>query len=257
MKKRLAAFAAMLALCACAAAEPDQGIRFSEGFLSYQGSVTVYWEDDADAGPYTLTYQCAEDTLDPQAVFIEEEIPGVSCTLEYLAPGCSYTLWVENGRGDCAETLISLPEPQPFADGKLTAKPIGLRALPGCAPADWQSEKEVSRDVRLDSGEMGETIADTAYGVHIGISYPELAHDRTLKTMLVFRAPGGYTRVYDLGRVAFSRHKVSSTYLYWPLVGSEFFDDLYRLLGAIPSGRYTVTCYLDGMTAAETGFNVY
>lgn len=253
MKRILFALCVCLLLCAGVRAEAVDGLRFSEGFIAEKGLVTVYWSDDANAAPYTLYYQCAEDTLDDQAVFVEDGIEQTQCTLRFLAPGCEYMLWVENSQGDSAETLIRLPEPGTFEDGKLSAQHIHLRALPCCQPVGENSKKSLL----LKSADMTEHIKDTFYGVRLELSMPELARDRIYETQFVFRAPGGYTRVYSMGDVTYGRYAVSTLCMYWPLVGSEFFSDLYDQMKTIPVGQYAVTCYLDGMTAAYAAFSVY
>ena len=67
----------------CAMAEESPALRVSPDCVSSLGLVTVYWEDDAAAEPYTVLYQYVGASQDPQPSFIEE---GAPCTLRYLAP---------------------------------------------------------------------------------------------------------------------------------------------------------------------------
>ena len=258
MKKRILPLTVLLlTLFRLGFAEGDGCLRFIEGFHAEKGKVTVYWEDEAQAGPYALAYQLADRTLDPQSEFIEEEIEGTAFTLRYLMPGGSYRLTVSDSLGHTAETRIDLPAPQPFADGRLTAERITMTALPCSRPAAARSGDAVRDNVRLNADDMAARMEDTRYGLRLSLRFPELAKDREYETMFVLRAPGGYTCVYSMDAVVYERHKTTYLSVYWPFVGEEFFLNLFEALGTFSPGRYTVTCYLDGMPAAETAFPVH
>ena len=256
MKKLVLLLAFLTSCLAWAAAEETGGIRISNDFIAYHGKVTIYWQDDAYAEPYTVTYQYASETLDPQSVYIEEDIYGAACTLNFMAPGCDYKITVTNSQGDSGSAVISLPQPLPFEDGKLTANRIKLGLLACIRPAGSESARDIRHNIRLESKEMNETMDETEYGMRVTLAYPELAREREYETMFVFQAPGGFTCVYNLGIVPYMTYKTPQIQIQWPFIGKEFFEQLLDATGAVPPGVYTVTCYLDGMLAASADFQV-
>ena len=250
--KRFFLLLMLLLFSVCRAEEAS--LRISEDFLSYKGRVTLYWQDDAGAAPYTVTYQYVGETLDAQAVYIEEGIGTQSVTLDYLAPGGAYRIAVTSSAGDRAETVITLPPPGIFADGKLTADHLGVGVVPCSRPRD--SEPITRRWNTLNGEAMAEALDGTEYGVQLDLSYPELARDRAYTTMIVFRGPGGFTCVYNLGEVTYIRVKTPVVYMRWPFIGGAFFDTLYQTTGSIGCGEYTVQCYWDGMLMGEASFQI-
>ena len=240
----------------CAMAEESPALRVSPDCVSSLGLVTVYWEDDAAAEPYTVLYQYVGASQDPQPSFIEENIEGAACTLRYLVPGGDYLITVINSQGNSGEAVITLPPAQPFADGKLSARRITLDAEPCSRPRSDPPSTNLRHGVRLNSVQMTESMEKTEYGMQISLAYPELGKDRAYETLFVFRAPGGFTFVYNPGSVVYHAHKVNQTLIRWSFMGEEFFETLQDTLGMIPTGEYTVTCYLDGMEAAADTFTV-
>ena len=208
MKKACTIILWIALLWGCAAAEEAvNGIRISTDIVSSRGLVTVYWQDSAEAAPYTVLYRYATETLDPQTEYMEENIENQTSTLRFLAPGADYIITVINSLGDSGEALISLPAPPPFADGKLTADRLGLALLPCRRPADSSSDRDISHSVRFEAEEISRTLDDTDCGLRVTLSYPELALDREYQTILVFRAPGGFACVYNLGNVVYRTMK--------------------------------------------------
>ena len=250
-----------LLLCAAvcfhfALAEEAAVLRVSEEFIAYHGRVTLYWQDDASAAPYALTYQCVSDAPDAQSVYIETDIQTTACTLDYMAPGCDYAVTVTNALGDAGTAIISLPQPLPFEDGKLSADDLRFALLACSRPAGSESSREIRHSVRLVSSEMIAAAGETEYGVRITLAYPQLAREREYDTIFVFQAPGGYICTYNLGTVNYPTFHTPEIHYQWPFIGSEFFDRLLETTGVIPAGVYTVTCYLDGMLAASAEFEV-
>ena len=237
-------------------AEEEPAITFRTEYLAYKGHITVYWQDPYNAPPYALTYEYAEETLDRQPVFYEKIAEGQSCTLDYLAPGGTYILTVTNALGDTGETVISLPAPAPYEDGKLKARHFSLNALPYRQKADQPEARDTRKRIVFHADEMTESINQYDYGVRIELSFPELARDRECEAQVVLAAPGGFIRTYSLGTVTLPHFKADSVKLYWDFVGKEFFSDLYSLNQTISVGSYTVSYYLDGMLAAETQFHI-
>lgn len=250
MKKALWILAMIGALTAGKAAAE---IHIKPDVTCDKGLVTVYWEDGDAAPPYTVSYQCAEDTLDRQCLFIQEDVAGASCGLRYLAPGTAYRITVENAAGDQDETEIRVPEAAVFADGKLEARHLRVHAEPR---KKRRSEERIREIKRFEAEEMVSALADTGFGVAFSLSYPALSHGRKYETQVALQAPGGFLCVYSLGEVAYESPGNTGVQLQWSYLGEEFFDYLYAVCGAIPAGKYTLTCYLDGMYAAETSFRV-
>ena len=256
MKKLIISLICTVFFLVCAAAEETGAIRISDDFISYHGKVTIYWQDDADAAPYTVTYRYVTETLDPQSIFVEEDIGTMSCTLNFLAPGGDYLITVTNRLGSSGTAILSLPAPLPFEDGKLTADCISMGLLACSRPAGSESTRDIRRGIRLESEEMAETMEETKYGMRITLAYPELVREREYETMFVFQAPGGYQCVYNLGIVPYLTYKTPQMQIQWPFIGNEFFEEMAHAVGAVPPGVYTVICYLDGMLAASADFQV-
>lgn len=247
--KKLILLLLLLALPLAALGE-DAPLRLSPDFQNFQGHITFYWQDDAAAPPYTLTWQCAEDTPDAQPEFVETDIASTFFTVDYLAPGMRYLIGVTNSRGDTAQEYISLPQAATFEDGKLNASHLGA-IVKLCSWSRQEEDGEAIQIKRPEAASMEEGWESTQYGIRFELRYPELAGARTLDTLLVLRAPGGFLWTCDLGSVTYPRFRTPVAYLCWTSLGSEFFDALYTYCGGIPRGPYTVTCYLNGMWAAE------
>lgn len=255
MKKICALTLLLLLLGACGLAE-ENPLTLREDYTLAQGRVTLYWLDSGHGAPYTLTYTLLADTLDPQAEFCRMNILERNCTLDHLMPGGAYRVTLTDQAGHSDEIQLSLPEAEPFADGKLTARHISSGAALRSRPVYWKTEQDIRAETRVYASEVLENMGMTQYGIRYFLGYPELKEPRAYHTLLVFRAPGGFVCAYYLGQLLYASGGAPSVKMYWPFLGNEFFEYLYEWTGGIPAGTYTVDCYFNGMAAASATFEL-
>lgn len=257
MKKLFAVLAALSLLgLAPAWAEPSPALSLRTDYTLSKGRVTIYWLDERHGAPYTLTFKCVEDTLDSQAEFIQTGIMERNYTLDYLAPGCSYSITLEDQYGHSDTMLLEMPEAEPFQDGLLTARHISSGAALRSRPVFWQTAQDIHSETHLSAAEIVANIGVKEYGIRYFLGYPELKQMRYYQTKLVFRAPGGFLCVYSLGQVPYASGGAPSIKVNWDFIGNEFFEYLYEQTGSINPGVYTVDCYWDGMAVTSATFEL-
>ena len=255
MKRFLWLLTALL-LCAGGMAE-ENPLTLRTDYTLAQGRATLYWLDSGYGAPYTLYYTLMDETPDRQAEYCRMGILERSCTLDHLVPGGAYWIVLTDQAGHSDEMVLELPEAEPFADGKLTARHISCGAALRSRPVYWQTTQDIRSENRLYASEILENMGMTEYGVRFFLGYPELKEPRGYHTLLVFRAPGGFACSYYLGQIVYESGGAPSIKMYWPFLGNEFFEYLYEWTGSIPAGTYTIDCYFNGMAAASTSFELY
>ena len=256
MKKLFAILTALVVLGLAHAWADSPALSLRADYTLSQGRVTIYWLDERHGAPYTLTFQCAEDTLDPQAEFIQTGIMERSYTLDYLAPGCSYSITLEDQYGHSDTMLVQVPEAEPFQDGLLTARHISSGAALRSRPVFWQTAQDIHSETHVAAASIMEDMGVKEYGIRYFLGYPELKQTRFYHTKLVFRAPGGFQYVYYLGQVPYSSGGAPSIKMTWDFIGNEFFEYLYEQTSAVVPGIYTVDCYWDGMAVTSATFEL-
>lgn len=254
--KRILALLMIVLLSAGVAAAEESPLTLRTDYTLAQGRVTLYWLDSGHGAPYTITYTLVADTLDPQAEYCRMNIQERSCTLEHLLPGGAYRIVLTDQAGNSDEMLLELPEPEPFQDGKLTARHISSGAALRSRPIYWQTDQDIRSETRLQASAIVENMGMTEYGVRYFLGYPELKEPRSYHTLLAFRAPGGFVCTYYLGQIVYVSGHAPSIKMFWSFLGTEFFEYLYEWTGSIPAGTYTVDCYWNGMAVTQTSFEL-
>ena len=253
MKRMLIVFAACWLLLTGAGAE-EASLRILPEATLHDGRVMIRWEDAAGAAPYTLTYMYAEDTLDPQAVFFEQDIQTTACALDYMIPGCPYEICVTDSLGQSDRIVLTVPDPGAFEDGKLHAGLLhaqtNLRSRPAGAKESIRAEKT------LAAADILQRMDTRQFGFQFCLRFPALIRPRCYHTTLALHAPDGFAFVYSLGSVEYNSYDSDPFTLCWPFIGAEFFEELQRVTGTIPPGVYTVDSYWNGMYAAGTAFTL-
>ena len=259
MRRYIAILLALVTLTACQAlAEPASGLQLREDFTSFKGRVTLYWLDDAHGAPYTVTYRYVTENPELQVEFIQPSIMERSVTLDYMAPGGTYQVTLTDCRGNTDQMTVTLPEPEPFADEKLTAAHISCGVAPRSRPALWKTDQDIRTELRLYASEIIRDMGITEYGFRFYFSLPELRRPRAYHTQLVFRASNGFICVFSMGETLYATGSGAPfTHICWPFIANELFEYLYDCTQSIPSGQYTLNCYWAGMAVCSTAFDIW
>ena len=258
MRRYIAILLAFLTLAAGPAlAEQARGPQLREDVTSYKGRVTLYWRDDARGAPYTVTYRYVTEHPELQVEFIQPNIMEKSVTLDYMAPGGTYQVTLTDCRGNADQMTVTLPEPEPFADEKLTSAHISCGVAPRSRPALWETERDIKTVLRLYASDIIRDMGITEYGFRFYFSLPELRRPRVYHTQLVFRAPNGFICVFSMGNMLYATGSGAPfTHICWAFIGNELFEYLYDYTQSVPAGPYTLDCYWDGMAVCSTTFEI-
>lgn len=228
-----------------------------------RGQYTISW-DKKVSEPYQISIQL--NSCD-KIVYGDSKLYGNSYTTDSLLPGRAYTVTItESGflgrEGESFSGVINVPRTNPFWDEGISAGDIEVQISPRF-DADGHGDKRPVYLQSFKNGEMARKITyyDWHYGLYYKINFPNFEGDRTYLLTLAFRAPNGYQWIeYSghvegwFGGVEFSK---SSSCWKWNIVGHGFFEALLYDYGEIPSGRYYVDLYWDGMLVNSTPFEVY
>ncbi len=196
-------------------------IRFS---LEDNGDVVVTWDDMSDSSSYIVAYEAAYDTG------YWDGIKERKFALEYMIPGETYTVYVNNGSSEASETYT-----------------VPIRIF-----TDYSTKKEIKlNETRFSISEVNR---DKTKQYEFQVHYPQLRNSRLYKAKLVVKTPLGYSghvtiwRNYELERgYDYYRHSFS---IY------DFFEDMKSDFDKVPTGRYTFEFYFDGRLYDDFSFTV-
>ena len=222
-----------------------------------RGKVQFTWTDRDNAGPYSFIYQYADGDESIQTRWQTGSIQQKSYTTTELIPGHTYNITVRNSNLDSKTIQITVPAAPDYEDGKMRQSSVklsnSLRTL-STSESDVSKAKKVSS---LSAAAMMKNMDTTRYGFRFQIDYPALSKSRYYNTLIAVYAPNGYADsiLYE-DDIEYKRFNNSKAYLYWYLLGSNFFRSMYEATDTIPSGTYRVELYWDGMYVGQTTFKI-
>ncbi len=223
-----------------------------------KGHVTVTWTDADNAPPYTVSYRYIDSNSSVfQTKWRLGETSTNSFVIDWLIPGKQYEIYVENNRGMQGTATILAPALGTFSDGLLTTKSIRVTISPRYKASESVENKNASKLSRLEAQDIVAGMGTAQYGFQYRFDYPALAKSRHYDTMLAIYAPNGYADTIYIGNTEYRRYDSSGGYIYWYFLGSSFFESLYDACSEIPTGKYTIEAYWDGMLCNTSSFTVY
>ena len=232
---------------------PARTFELSPTVTTSLGRVTVTWTDSAFNAPYKVLaqYQGSPDVRQPN--YIEaEDLYATSFILEDLVPGKTYTVEVRDCYGTSIKRTYTLPEAPVFEDGKLKSTSIKVSIEPR-RKGSSQEYKDAKKINALVANDIISNQDSYDYGFRYQVRNPNLAYSRYYFTQVVVIAPNGYTEVELYADTDFGRDYSGR---YWYLLGDTTFDMIYKMNDSIPSGKWTVELYWDGMLVNQSTFNV-
>ena len=243
-----------------AAPAPAAGASLHES-LSYDTGVTTISWDDAGSGAtsYRVYLKVINNgTAENTQWFMGDTTDHFMQVTECL-PGKSYSITLtDQNRYILDSKEYTLPEAPVFEDGKLTNASvkvsIELRKMAmGGNPGKDTKKLNSLKASEIKSGLDGQT---TVHGLKYTMKMPQLAKPRSFFVTLAFESPDGYLYVEDAEDITFDRVANGYQTIWWNIIGTSFFRDLYGALGDIPTGTYTVYLYWDGMWVNTSTFQV-
>ena len=217
------------------------------------GYLTVKWEDSAGASPYTVSYRYL-DSSSAQWNFVLDSTYSKNYVLGDCSPGHTFLITVTDKNNVKATKQVTTPDPLNFEDGKLayTAIKVSIEPRARGLDDDATAAKKISG---FKASELISQMGKKYYGFRYTVSYPQLAKPRTYHTQITIEAPSGYFEILDMGETEYSRFD-GKAQLWWYHIGTSYFDNMYKLTNEVPTGKYTVQLYWDGMWVNTTTFQV-
>lgn len=241
-------------------AAPAAGATLKDSVSYDTGVTTISW-DDAGSGAtsYRIYLKVINNgTAENTQWFMGETTDHFMQVTECL-PGKSYSIILtDQDRYILDSKEYTLPEAPVFEDGKLTNASvkvsIELRKMAmGGNPGKDTKKLNSLKASEIKSSLDGQT---TVHGLKYTMKMPQLAKPRSFFVTLAFESPDGYLYVEDAEDITFDRVANGYQTIWWNIIGTSFFRDLYGALGDIPTGTYTVYLYWDGMWVNTSTFKV-
>lgn len=218
------------------------GLEIIGAAANEDGSVTLFWEDAAENGPYTVYYELLESAPVPFGWTAAQDAYGSGIILTQLAPGMSYKFTVADASGNKAEYTYYAPK---VVNGNEIGARIGVttqKMYESRTKTPW-----VASEIALDNG--------IEHGLYLRLDYSMLKKTRYYAYSLAVEAPNGFADVVASGNLTLTYGK--STLPAWSFIPmDDYFSYLERYYGGIPAGEYKVTMYFDGKFVHSDVFNV-
>ena len=176
-------------------------------------------------------------------------------TLDYLIPGETYNIEVEDCNGETASTTITVPAIGDFEDGKLTTASIKTKIEPKYKNNSSDGDK-ASKDLKAFSASDIMNANGKEYGFQYTVDYPVLAKSRFYDTLIAIEAPNGFVDTFYMGNIEYTRYNSATGRLWWYFMGKGFFNSLQRATDTVPTGEYIITLYWDGMFVNRNSIRV-
>jgi len=227
----------------------SSAITFDSYVQADDGVYTISWRGSL-VTPYKIVYTPSSGG----EVLSNSSVYGNSYTTKWMIPGMEYTVTLTDANGTTATGKVNVPRAESFRDGNLTANKIDIQispryTKPGYAPVHVQSFNASTMEANM-------TNKGWTYGLFYRINLSSFTGDRTYLQTVVFRAPNGYNYMWTASSQTYY-YGGSDMYWRWKIMGEEFFEELLDEYGRIPTGKYYVDLYWDGMLVDSSSFQVY
>ena len=242
----------------CGVARPEAPAGVSahlDDHISYnKGISTISWTaENAGGTTFRLTLKAVNGDSG-QTNWNLGTTTSTSLTTFQMMPGKSFLITLYGDEQYLDEKVYQVPEVDPFEDGQLKATSIRVGIETRYLAAGAQKPKRQG----LSASKILEAVQNSSgyYGFKYQMRMPTLAKQRYFYVQVFMEAPNGYLDIIKWEDVTFDRVSGGYQTLWWELLGSDFFSNLYDATGEIPSGAYTVTMFWDGDFVNSQQINV-
>ena len=226
--------------------------------LSYDcGTTTIRWDvSGSEPGETYVIVENIDYGDTSQAIFSVRDISGHRARSDQFVPGHHYRVTLMDGQYNSLDSReYVLPWVDTFQDGKLKNTSVKI----SIETRKYTPEKGYKKN-NLSAAAIKDAIADgyssEVYGVKYQMRMPTLGKERNYFVTLVFESPFGFIWVERATDITFERVNNGYQTLWWELVGGNFFSELYDRTKEIPTGKYQVHLFWDGMWVNTSTFKV-
>lgn len=217
------------------------------------GKYTINWSGEASA-PYRISYSLSTGS---GQTFRDSGIYSNSYTTSLMIPGKTYKVTVTDSKGKAFSQTVTVPIARNFSDGTLKASNIGILVSPRRDADGMSGPGGAIYEKNLIADEMTYNIRNKgwSYGLYYRIDLPSFSGKRTYRETVVFRAPNGYNYIWKSSNCDYT-FPGSESWWKWDIMGEEFFQELMNKYKRIPTGKYYVDLYWNGMLVNSTQFQI-
>lgn len=228
------------------------GLTLNSSYSMVGDKRTIGWTDDKNNSPYRVAYRYGGNTLTSQITHYTGSTYNKEWTFDHMIPGADYWIEITDSSGNSKTTILTGTNVNNFSDGTLTSKKIKLSISPRYKSSSSISDEKSQYKATFSASDIRKNIHKAKYGWKLNISYPTLSSDKYYSAIFAFYAPNGYVHTINYDNLQLFR----SGGTFWHFFGADFFEELYDITDTIPSGKYKIELYLDGMLAASANTTV-
>lgn len=274
--KRIISFCLLLCILATAiviapvTASADASVKLSSKIKFKNGESTISWSDSGDSGTkYQVTYQVTKNGPATQAEFIIGETRNKKIQTMSLIPGKSYTIRVYDYDTGylLASKTYKMPNADDFQDGKMKQSSIKHELTVVYTSYGTSSPKKVNS---IKGTTMAKNLKKKKYdyGIKYVMKMPQQSKDRKYITQIAIESSEGFLQTIFASEEVYKRAAGAiGRYWYWEgryswsfgkngMMGQYFFRNMYKLNDDVPTGKYKVYIYLNGMYLKTLTFKV-
>ena len=255
MRRNCILFLSILLTCVLVNAAAADTLQIAEAVYQNNGKVHLAWTDDAQRESYLVTSFCVEPNGGANVQIAQEKVTGTSCDVLAL-PGTTMAFAVSVEGAEASETTqVEIPV-QPVRDFKVSGNVQLLRSLyekttrmnsfSAYELKDWVSG--------VLSGSVDSSV--DSYLLRLNFAMPMLRTARLFDVVVTMEAPNGF--VVDMMYEKQSEFNDLYTRVDWcydiPVTYAMY--QVYSNLGEIPTGKYTVRMFFDGLLATTSNFTI-
>ena len=250
------AFLMILALlCLTAAAHAENEVSLHD-YLPYKGGKTTIAWDIKDEGKtqYLVTYKVIDNGTAEQSVLEAGKTFGNSVETPGIIPGKCYEISVKDLMGNILDQkAYRMDEAETFQDGNLKNTSIKIYIK----PSRMESGKDPKQISTLKAADMEKGFSNKSvyYGLWYKMAMPQKIKARNVYVTLAFESPDGYVYVDKVTNLEVEKNKGREEF-YWKIAGADFFWQMYRQNGRIPTGKYAVYLFWNGQLVNTSTFTI-
>ncbi len=257
MRKTTAVLLSLVLLLAAflpAAAGADTAVKLADDVRSRDGKVTISWHVTGTGVSSFKVYAKFSSGDSKQTRYLIGMTSSNSITTGRLMPGKRYEITVTDVLGNqLGSKSYKMPKEGKFKDSKLKSSSVKVTITPMKQSGSSKPKKATlkAKTIKKAVKKNGD-----AYSVKYHIKMPRLTKDRSFFVSIFIQAPNDFMKCALAQDVDFD--KVSNGYqtLWLDMLDTDFFPDLYEATKEIPSGKYKITMYWDGMLVNSSTFKV-
>lgn len=247
-------------ICVPAAAPAETKVTLNDDVSYSMGKTKISWRVSGDeASNYIVLIQAENGKASQQLMRVGETTSHSIKAVEML-PGKKYTVLIlDDFYRTLAQKTYEMPEPEELEDGKLKPSSVKVSVEPRKIKHNGNKKKDTKKISEFDSDEIikGLEKGKTDFGVKYTMKMPQLKKSRDFFVTIVFEAPNGFLYPVVAQEETFDRVAGGYQTLWFYMIGDSFFSSLYKNNDDIPTGKYKIHLYWDGMWVNTSTFKVY